>query len=291
MTVELVTGHAGIGHIDGFDVGGLIGGIAGDGDYVLQEPYGTIDCTVNDNNHVIIGKGDLIMSGRHVRIEDPETLTVQSGTQGQQRHDLVVMHYNRQSSGIETAELQVLRGIPGASGTPWYNTGSILNGSTTRDMPLYRLDLDGISLRTSPARLFNTLTPVSAIMSNVGKQMSYVTNRINQEIDTIYTRKLVSDNDFNVSGVVVNGMAVITIRWTNRDGFHIGAWSTDHPIAEITNGWKCDFEIGNRSIDNSYYNDNWFSLNGNRITFRSREAHDIPAGTLHLCTITAPVHK
>lgn len=172
MTVELVTGHAGTGHIDGFDVGGLIGGIAGDGDYVLQEPYGTISCTVKDNNHVIIGKGDLIMSGRHVRIEDPETLTVQSGTQGQQRHDLVVMRYSRQSSGIETAELRVLRGTPGASGTPWYDTGSILNGSTTREMPLYRLDLNGISLNTAPARLFSTLTPVSAIMSGVVKQMS-----------------------------------------------------------------------------------------------------------------------
>lgn len=181
MTVELVTGHAGTGHIDGFDVGGLIGGIAGDGDYVLQEPYGAIDCTVRDNNHVIIGKGDLIMSGRHVRIEDPETLTVQSGTQGQQRHDLVVMHYSRQSSGIETAELQVLRGIPGSSGTPWYNTGSILNGSTTRDMPLYRLDLNGISLSTSPARLFNTLTPVSAIMSGVDKQISQLQRTVSTQ--------------------------------------------------------------------------------------------------------------
>lgn len=290
MTVELVTGHAGVGHIDGFDVGGLIGGIAGDGDYVLQEPYGTIDCTVKDNNHVIIGKGDLIMSGRHVRIEDPETLTVQSGTQGQQRHDLVVMRYSRQSSGVETAELRVLRGMPGASGTPWYDTGSILNGSTTREMPLYRLDLNGISLSTAPARLFNTLTPLSAIMPNVDKQMSNVTNMINQEIDTIYTRKLVSDNDFNLSGVVVNGMAIITIRWTNLRGFHIGEWGT-HAIGEITNGWKCDFEIGNWSIDNSDFNDCWFSLNGNHIDFRSRSAHDIAAGTWHLCTITAPVHK
>lgn len=287
MTVELVTGHAGVGHIDGFDVGGLIGGIAGDGDYVLQEPYGTISCTVQDNNHVIIGKGDLIMSGRHVRIEDPETLTVTSGTWGQQRHDLVVMRYERQYSGIETAELRVLRGTPGASGTPTYNTGSILNGAQYRDMPLYRLDLNGISLSTSPARLFSTLTPVSSIMSDVDNSI----NIINQKIDTIYTRKFVSDNDFNLSGVVVNGMAIITIRWTNRNGFHIDSWSFSHPIGEITNGWKCDFEIGNRSMDNSPFDDCWFSLNGRKIYFRSRSTHDIPAGTLHLCTITAPVHK
>lgn len=182
MTVELVTGHAGTGHIDGFDVGGLIGGIAGDGDYVLQEPYGTISCTVKDNNHVIIGKGDLIMSGRHVRIEDSETLTVQSGTQGQQRHDLVVMRYTRQSSGIETAELQVLRGTPGHSSTPGYNTGSILNGATTRDMPLYRLDLNGISLNTAPARLFSTFTPVSSITPNLSKQINRTEQNLNNKI-------------------------------------------------------------------------------------------------------------
>lgn len=121
--------------------------------------------------------------------------------------------------------------------------------------------------------------------------MSDVTNSIHRNIDTIYTRKLVSDIDWNLSGVVVNGMAIITLRWTNRNGFHIGAWEADHVIAEITNGWKCDFEIGNWSIDNSPFSDCWLSLKGNQIVFRSKSAHDIPAGTLHLCTITAPVHK
>lgn len=230
MTVELVTGHAGTGHIDGFDVGGLIGGIAGDGDYVLQEPYGTIDCTVKDNNHVIIGKGDLIMSGRHVRIEDPETLTVQSGTQGQQRHDLVVMHYNRQSSGIETAELQVLRGIPGSSGTPWYNTGSILNGSTTRDMPLYRLDLNGISLSTSPARLFSTLTPVSAIMSGV--------DSVNSRINNLAQPQNVSSKFTALKGWVISWMqcekigpwVMLTCKITRTETWTCGAWQTSQML-------------------------------------------------------------
>lgn len=179
MTVELVTGHAGTGHIDSFDVGGLIAGVAGSGDYVFEEPYGTISCTVQDNNHVQIGKGDLIMNGRHVRIEDPETLTVTSGTQGQERHDLVVMHYSRQSSGIEDAELQVLRGTPGSSGTPGYGTDTILDGATTRDMPLYRLDLDGISLSTSPARLFSTLKPVSDLASDVSSQINTINDHVN----------------------------------------------------------------------------------------------------------------
>ena len=284
MTVELVTGHAGVGHIDGFDVGGLIGGIAGDGDYVLQEPYGTISCTVKDNNHVIIGKGDLIMSGRHVRIEDPETLTVQSGWQGQQRHDLVVMHYERQSSGVETAELQVLRGMPGASGTPSYNKGSILDGASTRDMPLYRLDLNGISLSTAPARLFSTLTPVSSIMSEVDNSVDI----INQKIEVLQFDKLVGDSDWVFTGSVVNGIAMISGRWTNRNTFHNRAWAK-WDVARITNGWRVRDEYGAWSIDSD--GDGWFSIIGDTISFRTRSERDVRSGTWHYCTIIAPVYK
>lgn len=226
MTVELVTGHAGTGHINGFDVGGLIGGLAGDGDYVLQEPYGTISCTVKDNNHVIIGKGDLIMSGRHVRIEDPETLTVQSGTQGQQRHDLVVMHYSRQSSGVETAELQVLRGIPGSAGTPTYNTGSILNEASTRDMPLYRLDLNGISLSTSPARLFSTLSPVSAIMSDVASQNNKISSLSQpQEVSSQFT----ASKGWRIDSLQCNKIGpwvLLTGKITRTETWTCGAWQT-----------------------------------------------------------------
>lgn len=109
--------------------------------------------------------------------------------------------------------------------------------------------------------------------------------------EVLQFRKLVSDSDAQISGVVVNGIAIITLRWTNRGGFHIGAWSSDHPFAEITNGWKADFETGNWSMNNSAFNDLWFSFSDNRITFRSRSAHDISSNTWQLCQISAPVHK
>lgn len=116
-------------------------------------------------------------------------------------------------------------------------------------------------------------------------------NDFKRNFEVIQFRKLVSDSDAHISGVVVNGVAIISLRWTNRGGFHIGAWSSDHPFAEITNGWKTDFETGNWSMDNSAFEDCWFSFSGNRITFRTRSTHDIAANTWHLCTITAPVHK
>lgn len=116
-------------------------------------------------------------------------------------------------------------------------------------------------------------------------------NSFKSNFGVIQFRKLVSDPDAQIRGVVVDGMAIISLRWTNRGGFHIGAWSSDHPFAEITNGWKTDFETGNWSIDNSAFSDLWFSFSGNRITFRSRSGHDIAANTWHLCQISAPVHK
>ena len=89
---------------------------------------------------------------------------------------------------------------------------------------------------------------------------------------------------------MVNGVATIYIRWTNRSGFHIGDWGT-REFAEITNGWQADYEAGSWDVNNTAFGDCWFNFNGDTIAFRSRKAHDIGANSWHLCQIVAPVHK
>lgn len=167
MTVELVTGHIGTGHIGSDDVGGLISGMVGQGDYVIPEPYGNLPCTVDDSNHVTIGRGDAIMGGRHVRVEQAEQLTVTSGSQQSERHDLVCLHYSKDSAGTESASLRVIRGTTGSASTPSYETGLIQDSAAQHDMPLYRLDLDGITLSTTPVQMFTLLTPVSSVTSAI----------------------------------------------------------------------------------------------------------------------------
>ena len=100
------------------------------------------------------------MQGRHIRIEAGETvnLTLENGTQGQYRNDLVVCRYTKEASGVEKAELAVIKGTPATSNPedPAYTAGDIQAGDLLAEMPLYRIPLDGITVGT-PVQLFTVL--------------------------------------------------------------------------------------------------------------------------------------
>ena len=162
MTVELIDGRAGKPHISGDDLGNFKAGFVGIEGYVL-ETENKLAATLESANKLTINTGAAIMptSGRHVRITSPETVTIQSGTQGQKRNDLVVLRTATSSDNttVETANIIVIKGTP-TTGTP--TDPSINNG----DLKLYRLSLDGISVE-NPVPLFNVLTPLATLGASV----------------------------------------------------------------------------------------------------------------------------
>ena len=97
------------------------------------------------------------------------TATVQSGTQGQKRNDLVVLRYTKNTTtGVETCSIVVLKGTPttGTPADPAHNTGSILDGVATHDMPLYRIPINGITVGTL-VPLFNVLKPMTDVWDSL----------------------------------------------------------------------------------------------------------------------------
>ena len=164
MPAEIVTGYAGEPHVTAAQDGRRNVGTFGPGRYVLDTGQ-KLAITVESANSVTVGTGDGIMDGRHVTVEVPTSLSVESGTQGVSRNDLVCMRYEADpSTGVETAELVVLKGTP-ASGTasdPSYNAGSILEGATTVDWPLWRLPLAGVTVGT-PVKLFDEVSPLAVL--------------------------------------------------------------------------------------------------------------------------------
>ena len=167
MTIDFITGKAGTDHIDGDDWRGMNASMVGLDDYVMKL-RNQLAITVQDSNHVVIDTGMAMMNGGAANVTAAETVTVQSGTQGQKRNDLIVLRYTRTNS-IEKAQLVCLRGTPttGTPADPSYNRQSILLGSTTvHDMPLYRLPLNGITLGT-PVKLFRTLGSLSEVWDSL----------------------------------------------------------------------------------------------------------------------------
>lgn len=168
MTVELITGFAGTPHIGSDDIGAFQAGIVGPGDYALATGN-QLRATMSNANTIAVQSGDAVLNGRHVHLTGTTTATVQSGTQGQKRNDLVVLRYtNTTTTGVETCSIVVLKGTPttGTPADPAHNTGSILDGVATHDMPLYRIPLAGITVGTL-VPLFNVLKPMKDVWDSL----------------------------------------------------------------------------------------------------------------------------
>ena len=172
MTVELITGFAGTPHIGSDDIGAFQAGIVGPGDYALATGN-QLKATMSNANTIAVQSGDAVLNGRHVHLTGTTTATVQSGTQGQKRNDLAVLRYTKNTTtGVETCSLVVLKGTP-ATGTPAdpaHNTGSILDGVATHDMPLYRIPLEGITVGTL-VPLFNVLKPMKDVWDSLTQRV------------------------------------------------------------------------------------------------------------------------
>lgn len=162
MTIELVDGRAGKPHINGDDLGDFKAGILGDEGYVFDRGN-TLAATLNDANSVTIDTGSGIMpiSGRHFRVTSPENATITSGTQGQNRNDLIVLRPTTATDDttVESVAVVVLRGTP--------TDGSAADPETEdTDLVLYRIQLTGVSV-ADPIALFSVMVPYNKFRTSI----------------------------------------------------------------------------------------------------------------------------
>lgn len=150
--MHLVTGYAGKTHITAADHGSLHAALFGGGNYVLDRGS-KFAATVVTNNKITIADGDIIIQGRHARLNEGSTaeMTIENGAQGFLRWDMIAVRYTKDSaSGVEEANLVVLKGtaVSANPADPAYNTGNLLNGdAATVDVPLYRVVLNGLNVQ------------------------------------------------------------------------------------------------------------------------------------------------
>ena len=171
MALHLVTGYEGAEHIQSVDQGSFNIAAFGGGQFVLDHGN-KFEATLISGNTVRIKDGDLLMQGRHMRLAagTTEEVTVDSGTAGKMRNDLVCARYTRNSStGVELGSFVVIKGTEVASNPqdPAYNTGTITDGNDlTNDFPLYRVSLNGTDATLSEP-LFAVSTKVSDAIETV----------------------------------------------------------------------------------------------------------------------------
>ena len=178
MSIELVTGYAGEGHISSADAGRFNAGICGRERRVLNT--GTMfEATVISNNLVRIGSGDAVDQGRHITLHQNSTedAAIQNGEQGKTRIDTICLEYSKDAStGVESADVVVVRGTAVSMGStptaPTLTSGNIYNGAMADQMPLYNVLIENTEI-VSVTKVYTAVPslsdiyPVGSIYMNV----------------------------------------------------------------------------------------------------------------------------
>lgn len=170
MALHLITGYAGREHITSADQGAYNAATFGGGEFVLDRGR-KFEHTVLSNNAISIADGEAMMQGRYIKMPSgtSESVTIDNGTQGNKRNDLICIRYSKDpSTSVESASLVVIKGTSttGTPTDPAYTSGDITDGTdNVADFPLYRVSLDGININ-SVTSLFNIKTSMVDYMEN-----------------------------------------------------------------------------------------------------------------------------
>lgn len=151
--MNIITGYKGTPHITAQqdrDVNmGLIGNSTTDV-YVFNVGQ-KLEADVISANEIRIRDGALSMQGCTGSIDKGayDSVAISNGTQGMQRIDVIAAQYAKDGdTNVETISLVVVEGTPAASdpAVPSLTSGNIASGDTLVQMPLYYVNLDGVSI-------------------------------------------------------------------------------------------------------------------------------------------------
>ena len=246
MAFEIVDGMTGTKHISSDDLSALNIATVGKADCVLG--YGdNFELTMQSANSATLGTGVGMVGGKRFWNQAATSLTIQSGTQGQKRNDLVVARYAKTSAGIESITPVVIKGTP--------TTGTAADPKVTaNDLKLWRVPLDGINAGT-PVRLFDPVASLATLGDSVSRAPRvFVGNKIvnfnnanyttlwdkagferefgrgfDNSRDSVYAMNGDASYDFMVSGVNFyprDGQLIVAI-----SGVHSGPFRVNYIVA------------------------------------------------------------
>lgn len=194
--------------------------------YILKTRNWTMKPTAKDANNITIPAWDLVVEGRQIYIAAPTDVNIQSGSQGQKRRDLIVARYALNSgTGVETVTLEVIKGKPSAAtpADPGIETGSIIGGAIVSDLPLCRVNLDGITI-TSIDTLVNVMQPLEDVWDSLTQ--TEVLTLINSTYGT-------------VKGYRRGSLVTLRIDWKSSAS---GAWNTGN-FGTLPESWRPPMDL------------------------------------------------
>ena len=180
--------------------------------------------TVLSNNKVRIADGVLCVGGHFARIPYGEYVDceIANGQSGKNRNDIIVAKFvTTGSGGIDTMTCEVKQGTASTTATdPTLTQNDIYKGGKIRELPLYRVKLEGLNI-TAVEQLF-TVNPTNKDLSDKvaelnGKSGTLTSADQNNPITEYQLYKMGKMVVFNVTNYrkgqgAVNGRVIGTIQ-------------------------------------------------------------------------------
>ena len=260
--MNIITGYRGEPHVTSQQLRDTNIGTFGGGAYIL-DVGSQMAATVISANEVQIADGLLVAEGCTAEVTrgTTESMTIENGSQGMLRTDLIVARYTKASgTAVEDMELAVIKGTPAASNpaTPAYNTGLIADGDSPVDFPLYKVNINGISITSVEriadvvsingkfddinTRIDNANASISAIRADMGAvKMKAV---IREGINIPMGGGGISQTLIDFSDVLPSNAQLVGIDMTIGD-FHLPYVRDGNPATWVSKLWERTVRIDN----------------------------------------------
>lgn len=211
--MNIITGYRGEAHITPQQDRDVNAGIFGSGVYILN--IGSkMAATIVSANEVTIADGLVIAQGCTAEIArgTSESMSIDNGDQGMLRKDLIVLRYTKEAStGVEDMELAVIKGTPASSNpaVPSYTSGSITDGDTLVEFPIYTVNLSGITIQSVTRNVSILEVPSKSYVDGINTTLTNLINttktQLQSSINTLSSTLTTVSN--RVGTVVLNTTA------------------------------------------------------------------------------------
>ena len=168
--MEIVSGRTGSPHVTSTQFRQMLEGSIGQGSYILSSGN-NIESELVSNNQLKIKSGMICHHGciSAVQLGTYDTVTLDNGSQGKKRIDLVVNRYTKNSNtGIEACNWVVIKGAESSTTAvaPSATVGNLQDGDLIDDCPVFELHYDGINV-TEVKKLLSVASNLAELNSNI----------------------------------------------------------------------------------------------------------------------------
>lgn len=187
---EVIDGLAGDLHVTAEQIVDVNIGTYGGDDYVISTGQ-ELAAELISNNKLRIFDGVMVYGGIRdvVSVNEYHDVTIENGSQGMNRNDIVVRHYVKDEvTEYVSAEFIVIKGTPvdGTAVDPEVDVTDIRAGALTHDMKLYRVKLEGLNV-VAVEPLFDVLMPMSKQQAMIAE----LNRKTTAEYDTLWTNAVI----------------------------------------------------------------------------------------------------